>query len=108
MRQVYPSQRQLPDPHYPLDRARLTTEGQKAMTNNKDSTEKRLRLLKEQASSNYAAVVAQRATSTFSLDKEPMPEASQRDVRVVVYPQDPFVGDPEVRNMHAEDIHPGL
>jgi hypothetical protein len=68
----------------------------------------RLRRLQEHSRSNIPALIAQRSTSTFTLHKEPLsPEASAR-VLVVVYPQDPFVGEPEVRTMNAHDIGPGL
>lgn len=68
----------------------------------------RLRRLQEQNRSNLPAFVAQRPTSTFSLHDEPLPIEAHDRVLVVVYPQDPFVGEPEVRTMSKHDIQPEL
>jgi hypothetical protein len=78
------------------------------MTRHPDTTYHRLRRLQEQNRSNIPAMIAQRAMNTFALQPEPAPEAPLLDVRVVVYPQDPFIGSPEVRQMNAHDIRPGL
>jgi hypothetical protein len=68
----------------------------------------RLRRLQEQMRSDIPALMTQKAMSSFTLHREPESEAAQQSVNVVVYPQDPFVGDPEVREMNAADIQPGL
>ncbi|GAB4508817.1 MAG: hypothetical protein OHK0046_02400 [Anaerolineae bacterium] len=68
----------------------------------------RLRMLQAQSRSNLATLIAQRSSSRFALSDERVPEEAQDRVLVVVYPQDPFVGEPEVRTMSAADIRPGL
>src|SRR5262245_58181407 len=68
----------------------------------------RLRRLQEQNLSNVPALIAQRAMSSFALHSEPPSEEAAGEVRVMVYPQDPFVSEPEVRIMQARDIRPGL
>ncbi|MDX2159734.1 MAG: hypothetical protein SF162_00275 [bacterium] len=67
----------------------------------------RLRRLQEHNLSNIPSLIAQRALSSFTLQEEEASEAAST-VRVLVYPQDPFVGEPEVRIMAAVDIRPGL
>lgn len=57
---------------------------------------------------SVSARIAQRSMSTFTLQPEPVPDAARFTVPVAVYPQNPFVGEPEVRGMYAGDIHPGL
>jgi hypothetical protein len=78
------------------------------MTDEKTAAYNRLRRLQEQNLSNIPAMIAQRALGTFTLQKEPPSEETRDEVRVLVYPQDPFVGEPEVRVMQARDIRPGL
>lgn len=78
------------------------------MNNDKAAAFSRLRRLQEQMRSDLPAMMAQKAMSSFTLHREPEPEAAQQTVNVVVYPQDPFVGNPEVREMNASDIQPGL
>ena len=64
--------------------------------------------LQEHTRSNIPAMIAQRALTSFTLNQdEPPPEALEQ-VLVVVYPQDPFVGEPEVRRMSVNDIQGGL
>ncbi len=77
------------------------------MTDESQSAYFRLRRLQEHNLSNIPALIAQRALSSFTLQQEPLPE-DMTDVRVLVYPQDPFVGEPEVRTMPSPDIRPGL
>lgn len=67
-----------------------------------------LRKLQNNIRSNIPAMIAQRAMSSFSLQQEPPPNDANRIVFVVVYPQNPFVGEPEIREMHARDIQDGL
>lgn len=78
------------------------------MTDEKFAAINRLRRLREHNLSSLPALIAQRSVSSFTLHREPPPDAATRDVRVIVYPQDPFVGSPEVRTMDARDIEPGL
>lgn len=69
---------------------------------------RRLRRLQEHSRSDIPAMMAHRAMSSFTLQEELAPEEARDEVLVVVYPQDPFISDPEVRTMSARDIHPGL
>jgi hypothetical protein len=68
----------------------------------------RLRRLQAHSRSNLPAMILNRASSTFTLHSEPQPTAATARVLVIVYPQDPFVGEPEVRTMDLNDISPGL
>jgi len=72
------------------------------------TTTTRLIKLQQHSRANIPATLANRATSTFSLHNEPVPLEANARVLVVVYPQDPFVGEPEVRTMNQIDIAPGL
>lgn len=67
-----------------------------------------LRKLQQNARSNMPAIIAGRAMNSFSLQPEPEPYDAMDTVFVVIYPQNPFVGEPEVRRMHPKDIQPGL
>lgn len=78
------------------------------MTDEKQSIFNRLRRLQEQNRSDIPAMLTNRAMSSFTLHQESIPVQSATAVNVVIYPQDPFVGDPEVREMTASDIRPGL
>jgi hypothetical protein len=78
------------------------------ITENEVAAYRRFQRLQEHSRSNIPAMLAQRATSTFTLHNEPAPAEANDQVLVVVYPQDPFVGEPEVRTMSATDIGPGL
>jgi hypothetical protein len=68
----------------------------------------RIRRLQEQTPSDNPASIAQMGMSSFTLHQEAVPEAAHTFINVVVYPQDPFVGEPEVRPMNAADIGPDL
>ncbi|MCU0499079.1 MAG: hypothetical protein MUF87_17135 [Anaerolineae bacterium] len=68
---------------------------------------RRLRRLQEHSRGNLAALLAQRAHAFTLSEEPPSPEANTR-VQVMVYPQDPFVGEPEIRRIDAHDIRPGL
>jgi hypothetical protein len=78
------------------------------MTDRNSSVFNRLRRLQEQNRSDIPAIMTQRAMSSFTLHQESAPEASQSFVNVVIYPQDPFVSEPEVRPMNRADIGPDL
>jgi hypothetical protein len=78
------------------------------MTDDKASIFNRLRRLQEHSLSLIPAMMMQKAMSSFTLQEEPEPEELLGQVSVVVYPQDPFVGGPEVRRMSARDLRPGL
>ncbi len=72
------------------------------------SVYQRLRRLQHYSRSNMPALMAQRAGSTFTLHNEPLPREANDHALVIVYPQDPFMGEPEVRTMSVTDIQPGL
>ncbi len=79
------------------------------MADNNASSFNLLRRLQEQNESNAPANVAQKAKTTFTLQAEPqLSEGGPGFVNVMVYPQDPFVSAPEVRQMTASYINPGL
>ncbi|MEM9953796.1 MAG: hypothetical protein AAF846_19460 [Chloroflexota bacterium] len=72
------------------------------------NTYKVLRKLQQNVRSNIPAIIAQRAMSSFSLQHEPPPTEALDTVFLVVYPQNPFVGEPEVRRMRRNDVQSGL
>jgi len=78
------------------------------MTDRNSSVFNRLRRLQEQNRSDIPAIMTQKAMSSFTLHEEPAPEATHSFVNVVIYPQDPFVSEPEVRPMNRSDIGPDL
>jgi hypothetical protein len=78
------------------------------MTDETLSIFSRLRRLQEQNRSNILGVIAQKAMSTFALQQAAPVATPHSYVNVVVYPQDPFVSEPEVRQMNAGDISSGL
>lgn len=78
------------------------------MTDRKSTIFNRLRRLQEQNYSDMPAMMAQRSMSSYTLRHEPEQEAAQSFVNVVIYPQDPFVSEPEIRPMNRADIGPGL
>jgi hypothetical protein len=67
-----------------------------------------MRQLQEHVRSNIPAMVAQRSLTSFTLAEEELPVQAHEQVLVIVYPQDPFVGEPEVRRMSVKDIRGGL
>lgn len=67
-----------------------------------------IRQLQEHIRSNIPAMIAHRALSSFTLSEEETPLQAREQVLVVVYPQDPFVGEPEVRRMSVNDVRDGL
>ncbi|MEQ8671693.1 MAG: hypothetical protein RLP44_25825 [Aggregatilineales bacterium] len=73
-----------------------------------NSVHKRLRRLQEHSRSNIPAMMAHRSMSTFTLQPDPMPHEAFDLALIIVYPQDPFVGEPEVRTMSLKDIKSGL
>src|ERR1041385_4325925 len=76
---------------------------------NSTSTVNLLRRLQEQNESDAPVDIAQKAETTFTLQTATQPEEGLGQfVNVTVYPQDPFVSDPEVRQMTASYINPGL
>lgn len=64
--------------------------------------------LQEHVRSNIPALVAQRSLNSFTLAEEELSAPAHEQVLVIVYPQDPFVGEPEVRRMSVNDIRSGL
>lgn len=79
-----------------------------SMQDEEGNTSKRLRRLQEHSRSNMPMMMANRSMSSFTLQEEPLSPEAQDQVLVVVYPQDPFIGEPEVRSMSRQDINPGL
>lgn len=67
-----------------------------------------LRKLQNNIRSNIPAMIAQRAMSSFSLQQEPPPNDANQSIFVMVYPQNPFVGEAEVRQMSLRDIGENL
>lgn len=67
-----------------------------------------MRQLQEHVRSNVPAMIAQRSLSSFNLNEDAPPHVAQEQILVVVYPQDPFVGQPEVRRMSVHDVQNGL
>jgi hypothetical protein len=78
------------------------------MTDIRASTYNLLRRLREQNLPDFPGVIARKMASAFTVQPEAKPETDQHFVNVVVYPQDPFVSEPEVRQMSARHIMPGL
>lgn len=78
------------------------------MTDIHTSTFNLLRRLQEQNLSDLPGMVARKAVSAFTVRPEQLPQADQHFVNVTVYPQDPFVSEPEVRQMGVRNIMPGL
>ncbi len=68
----------------------------------------RLQRLQEHSRTNIPAMMAHRSTSTFTLHQEPLPAEANDGVLVAIYAQNPFLGEPEVRVINANDIAPGL
>lgn len=67
-----------------------------------------LQRLQHNIRANIPAMMAQRSMSSFSLQEEPPLDDTQQVVYVMVNPQNPFVGKPEVRHMTARDIRENL
>lgn len=67
-----------------------------------------MRQLQEHVRSNIPAMIAQRSLTSFTLNEDEPSLQAHEHVLVVVYPQDPFVGEPEVRRMSSSDIRRGL
>jgi hypothetical protein len=68
----------------------------------------RLKRLQERTGRDLRALMRERASQFFSLQQESVPKQATYRVQVMVYPQDPFVGEAEIRHMNADDIQPGL
>lgn len=86
----------------------MSNDEQGMISSGKAMLHNRLRRLQENSRLNIPAMMMQRAASSFSLQAEPAPDVATGRAAVMVYPQDPFVGEPEVRHMRIEDIRPGL
>jgi hypothetical protein len=68
----------------------------------------RLKRLQERTGRDLRSMMPDRAAQFFSLQHETVPQQAVYRVQVMIYPQDPFVGEAEIRHMNAEDIRPGL
>ncbi len=51
---------------------------------------------------------AQKMMGAFTLNAEPLPYEVANQVQVLIYPQNPLLGEPELRTMQADDIQAGL
>lgn len=80
----------------------------KPVTEHQAGVVNRLKRLQNQMRMNIPAILTNRLTSSFTLHQEPPPQQATTQVQVMVYPQDPFVGEPEIRHMNSDDIRPGL
>jgi len=78
------------------------------MTEQEATVSHSLRRLQQAVQSEMPATMAKYAMSSFTLHQEPLPEEAYARVLVLVYPQDPFVGEPEVRSMSTADIGDSL
>lgn len=67
-----------------------------------------LKRLYRNSRASVANLVAQRTMSSFSLQAEAYPPEVESLVSVAVYPQNPFISEPEIRKMSATDIQAGL
>jgi hypothetical protein len=69
-----------------------------------------LRKLQHHNRSNVPAEMAQKAKASFSVsaDSDDADVLMNASVSVLVYPQDPFVSEPKVREMAASELKPGL
>ncbi|MEZ4667255.1 MAG: hypothetical protein R3E39_04950 [Anaerolineae bacterium] len=78
------------------------------MTDSSGNTFNLLRRLQEQNASSLKKAIESKPASGFDIVPFSEPEADQSFVNVVVYPQDPFVSEPEVRQMSSRLIGLGL
>lgn len=78
------------------------------MTDRNTTTFNLLRRLQEQNESDIPIDIGRKSATTFTLQPQPQPQESPSFVSVTVYPQDPFVSEPEVRQMTTSYINPGL
>ena len=67
-----------------------------------------LRKLFQHMRSNIPAMMAQRSVSSFTLQQDTAPLEASSMVLMMVYPQNPFLGEPELRRMSAQDLRDGL
>ncbi len=54
------------------------------------------------------AVMLRRTIGAFTLQQDTPPATAVSQRYVLVYPQNPFVGEPEVRRMYVDEAEPGL
>ncbi|MBL8116780.1 MAG: hypothetical protein JNJ78_04585 [Anaerolineae bacterium] len=78
------------------------------MTDQRVTTFNLLRRLQEHMNTDVPTRIASKAVSAFKLKPPTVPDSSESYVNVFVYPQDPFVSEPEVRQMSAQFIQPNL
>jgi hypothetical protein len=81
------------------------------MSHSEQSMLGQLRKLQHHFRSNVSAEIAQKSQGSFDVHMTPGERGTQgidAPVSLLVYPQDPFVSDPEVRELPAEDVQSGL
>ncbi len=81
------------------------------MSQSEQSMLGQIRKLQHHFRSNVPAEIAQKSQGAFDVNLTPGERGTQSvdsPVSLLVYPQDPFVSDPEVRELPAEDVQPGL
>lgn len=77
-------------------------------TEHRASTENRLKRLQQQVRASLPSLLVQRFHGSFTLHEESVPPEAAYRIQVMIYPQDPFVGEAEIRHMSADDLRPGL
>lgn len=77
-----------------------------------NSVAMQLRRLQNHFRSNVSAEIAQKSQGSFDVHQMSVEDMNTQrvdsSVSVMVYPQDPFVSDPQIREMSPADIQPGL
>jgi hypothetical protein len=67
-----------------------------------------LQRLLQSSRASVPAVMLRRTIGSFTLQYDAPPQAAASQRYVLVYPQNPFVGEPEVRRMYVDEAEPGL
>src|SRR5688572_18485909 len=67
-----------------------------------------LQRLLQYSRASVPAIMARRSIGSFTLHEEPVPEQATNFRFLMVYPQNPFADEADVRRMHNDDIQPGL
>lgn len=67
-----------------------------------------LQRLLQHSRANIPAMMLRRTIGSFTLQEDYPPDVAVSQRYMLVYPQNPFVGEPEVRRMHIDESEPGL
>ena len=95
----------------PNDNTYDDEDSQSFMPEQREVMRNHLRKLRHHHSTDVPAEMAQKAEGAFNVGKSPLfvgAQGANSPVSLVVYPQDPFVGEPEIRELTQEDAQPGL